>query len=67
MTVQALGTRWDCPPFFSQLVKGQTLDDQAFIPNTFTLNGNEKDDVFKVYSRAALITRVNLNYMIQIN
>lgn len=50
LIVQALGTRWDCPPAVSQRVNGQTITDQVFIPNTFTPNGNGHDDVFKVYS-----------------
>lgn len=50
LIVQALGTRWDCPRVFSQRVKGQTITDQVFIPNTFTPNGNGQNEVFKVYS-----------------
>ncbi|HEX6426962.1 MAG TPA: gliding motility-associated C-terminal domain-containing protein [Niastella sp.] len=50
LIVQALGTRWDCPPAVSQRVKGQTITDQIFIPNTFTPNANGQNDVFKVYS-----------------
>jgi gliding motility-associated-like protein len=50
LIVRVIGTRWDCPPVFSPRVKSQTLTDQVYIPNTFTPNGNGKDDVFKVYS-----------------
>jgi len=50
LMVKALGTRWDCPPAYSNRVTGQTVTDQIFIPNTFTPNGNGQNDVFRVYS-----------------
>lgn len=50
LIVQALGTRFDCPPVVSQRVKSQTRTDEVFFPNMFSPNGNSVDEVFKVYS-----------------
>lgn len=48
--VKALGTRADCPEYISLAKEAQAQTDQVFIPNTFSPNGNNVDDYFKVYS-----------------
>jgi len=56
--VKAMGTRWDCPPVYSDRLKVQTVSDQVFIPNTFTPNGNGQNDEFGVYSN--IVNRLHL-------
>ena len=58
LMVKAMGTRWDCPPVYSNRLKIQTVSDQVFIPNTFTPNGNEQNDEFGVYSN--IVNRLHL-------
>jgi trimeric autotransporter adhesin len=58
LTVKAIGTRYDCPPVFSNNVEVQTVSDQVFIPNTFTPNNNGKNDVFGVFSN--IVNRLHL-------
>ncbi|HEY8894786.1 MAG TPA: gliding motility-associated C-terminal domain-containing protein [Niastella sp.] len=50
LIVQALGTRFDCPPRVSPRITDTTKTDAVFFPNMFSPNGNGTDDVFKVYS-----------------
>jgi trimeric autotransporter adhesin len=51
LIVKALGARVDCPEYLSLSQLGKAQTNQVFIPNTFSPNGNDIDDYFKVYSK----------------
>lgn len=58
LRVKALGTRIDCPEYLSLAVLGKAQTNLVFIPNTFSPNGNNIDDHFKIYSNVMKTMRL---------
>jgi gliding motility-associated-like protein len=48
--VKALGTRADCPEYLAPKLIAKALAGGLYIPNTFTPNGDGRNETFMLYS-----------------